>query len=289
MSQEEPQVEEPVVEVESVRTLIRPAAAEFLGCFFFIFISVGSAMNTVNFVSVGNIQIGVALTFGFTIFVLAFTIGHISGGHLNNAVTIAFVITQRITPLRGAMYFTAQMLGGLLGAAFLKWFTPLRFQAGCMASNMLGDDVTLWHGFGVEFMATFFLLLVVMAASDSAKSNTTLVPLAIGYAVTVAHLMAIPLTGCSINPMRSFASAFVSLGTEGCGKVWTDHWIFWIAPLLGATAGSVLYTFFFSQGGPINNLLNMYTRTAKIVSKAMFGPSFGAPAAPRRSEVELQE
>jgi len=241
-------------------------------------------MNSTTFVSVGSVQIAVALAFGFTIFVLAFSIGHISGGHLNNAVTVAMVVTKRISILRGAMYFTAQMFGGLLGAACLRWFTPTSFQMSCMASNMLGQDVSIWHGFGVEFMCTFFLLLVVMAASDTAKSNTTLVPLAIGYAVGVAHLMAIPLTGCSINPMRSFASAFVSLGLSpapgvNCNSlVWSNHWIFWLAPMLGAVAGSVLYTFFFSQGGPINNLLNMYTRTARIVSKTFFGPSFGAPA-----------
>jgi len=125
-----------VEEPDTVRSLIRPAAAEFLGCFFFLFIAVGSAMNTVNFITPvsisprcylgsvesntpsatadvkqGATQISIALAFGFTIFVLAFTIGHISGGHLNNAVTFAMVITRRISPLRGVMYFIAQVDG----------------------------------------------------------------------------------------------------------------------------------------------------------------------------------
>jgi len=251
-------------------------------------------MNTVNFIgvngtAVGTIQIGIALSFGFTIFVLAFTIGHISGGHLNCAVTLSFVVTRKITWRRGLMYFGGQLFGGLLGGAFLKWFTPSRFQAGCFASNTLGDQISIWDGFGVEFMCTFFLLLVVSAASDSQKSNTTLVPLAIGYAVTAAHLMSIPITGCSINPTRSFASAFVSLGTPGCGYVWTYHWIFWLAPCLGGVCGSLLYNFFFFGGGPFENLTIMYTG----VTHLMFGDDFGAPknkgSQQKSSEVQMED
>jgi len=230
-------------------------------------------MNTVNFIGPGATQIGIALAFGFTIFVMAFTIGHISGGHLNCAVTLAFVVTRKISVKRGLLYFGGQLFGGLIGAALLKWFTPPRFQQGCMAANDLGSQISAWDGLGVEFMCTFFLLLVVSAASDSQKSNTTLVPLAIGYAVTVCHFMALPITGCSINPTRSFASAFVSIGTAGCASIWNYHWVFWVGPLLGGVAGSVLYKFFFFGGGPFDNLISMYTG----VTHLMFGDEFGAP------------
>jgi len=282
MSEEEqPQTEVVAHEEDDLKALLRPAAAEFLGSFFFIFVAVGSAMNIgTKFLQPGTTQIGIALAFGFTIFVIAFSIGHISGGHLNCAVTLAFVVTRKISIKRGLLYFGGQLFGGLLGAAFLKWFTPLDMQTGCMASNDLGSQVSIWDGFGVEFMCTFFLLLVVSAASDSQKSNTTLVPLAIGYAVTVCHLMALPITGCSINPTRSFASAFVSIGTPDCGKVWTYHWIFWFAPCLGGVAGAVLYKFFFFGGGPFDNLISMYS----VATHLMFGPGFGAPSQKQHSE-----
>jgi len=167
------------------------------------------------------------------------------------------------------MYFGGQMTGGLLGTWILKAVTPSVYHANCMASNVIAaSDITVGMAFGVEFILTFFLLTVVNAASDSTKSNTTLVPLAIGYAVMVAHLASLSITGCSINPMRSFASAFASLGTDGCGYVWTNHWIFWIAPILGGIAGTALYEFFFAlDGGIANNLIAMYHVAAKIITE----------------------
>jgi len=254
-------------EQESFRSLVRPASAEFLGSLFFIFLAVGSAVNTVNFQTVAATQTAISFTFGFTIFVVAFTIGHISGGHLNPAVTFSFMVVKKISWKRGVMYMGGQFSGGLLGTYLLKMWTPSSFHENCMASNVLGQDVTIGMAWGVEFILTFFLLTVVNAASDSTKSNTTLVPLAIGYAVTVCHFMAVPLTGCSINPMRSFSSAFASLGTSGCSVVWNDHWIFWTAPILGGLAGTGLYEFFFAlNGGVANNLIAMYHVAAKMVT-----------------------
>jgi MIP family channel proteins len=286
MSEEETQPQSDPVghEEDTFKALLRPAAAEFLGSFFFIFVAVGSAMNIGGtFITQGTVQIGIALAFGFTIFAIAFSIGHISGGHLNCAVTLAFVVTRKISVKRGLLYFGGQFFGGLIGAAFLKWLTPAAMQTSCMASNDLGQSVSIWDGFGVEFACTFFLLLVVSAASDSQKSNTTLVPLAIGYAVAVCHLMALPITGCSINPTRSFASAFVSIGTTGCGRVWTNHWIFWIAPLLGGLAGAWTYHLLFFGGGPFDNLISMYSSATHL----MFGPGFGAPS--QKSKAQRSE
>lgn len=256
--------DDPVGFEEGWRDLMKPASAEFMGCCFFLFMACGMAMSTVGWQQPGSVQIGIALSFGFTIFVLAFTIGHISGGHLNTAVTVSFMAARKISVRRGLMYIVAQIFGGLLGAGLLRWWVPHKFsELTCVASNTLAQDVGIGQAFGLEFVLTFFLLVVVNAASDSSKSNTTLVPLAIGYAVTVAHLCAIPLTGCSINPMRSFASAFVSLGVEGCGRVWTHHWIFWLAPILGGISGTFCYNYFFNmeQGVPrlTDGLLTMYS------------------------------
>jgi len=253
---------------DSFRSLLKPACAELIGSCFFIFIAVGSAINTTDFQSTGDTQTAIALTFGFTIFVVAFTIGHISGGHLNPAVTLSFMVVRKISIRRGLMYMAGQFAGGILGGYLLMLWTPPRFHTNCMASNVLAPNVTVGMAFGVEFVLTFFLLTVVNAASDSTKSNTTLVPLAIGYAVLVAHFMALSLTGCSINPMRSFASAFTSLGTAGCASVWTNHWIFWLAPALGGIAGTVLYEFFFAlDGGLANNLIAMYHIAARVITE----------------------
>jgi MIP family channel proteins len=250
------------------RSLLKPASAEAVGCCFFIFIAVGTAISTADFGSPGTTQIGIALVFGFTIFVIAFTIGHISGGHLNPAVTISFLVVRKISWKRALMYFIGQMGGGLFGAYLLLMWTPPRFHSNCMGANMLGNGVTVGMAFGYEFILTFFLLTVVNAASDITKSNTTLVPLAIGYAVLVAHFAGLSIDGCSINPMRSFASAFASLGFgDDCrARVWSPHWVFWVGPILGGIAGTALYEFFFSVGGGIaNNLIAMYSLATRVI------------------------
>ena len=114
-----------VVVHETIRGLLRPAGAELIGSALFVFIACGSAMTTVGFQIKGNAAIGIALTFGFTIFVLAYTIGHISGGHLNFAVTFTFCLLRKISILKCGLYFLAQFFGGLIGIGFLKLITPL--------------------------------------------------------------------------------------------------------------------------------------------------------------------
>jgi len=261
----QPEVGEPeadiVVQEESFKTLIKPASAEFVGSIFFLFIAVGMAVSTTDFINPGNVQTGISLTFGFTIFVLAFTIGHLSGGHLNPAVTLGFVVVKKITPLRAIMYFGAQLSGMIIGVALMYMWTPPRFHLNCIGANQLGTSVNTGMAFGVEFVLTFFLLFVVSAASDSSKSNTTLVPFAIGHAVTVAHFMSIAMTGTSINPTRSFASAVVA-AAAGCSQpIWGPHWLFWVAPLLGGVSGALTYQFaFIKDFGFSNTLLSMYRK-----------------------------
>jgi len=246
----------PVVEEETFISLCKPASAEFMGSIFFLFMAVGLATSTVDYINTTAVpQVAIALAFGFCIFVLAFTIGHISGGHLNCAVTLGFVVCRKISWKRGIMYFGGQLFGGLIGVALLKWWHPQRFQLHCYGANDLGANIGIGMAFGFEFVLTMFLLFVVCAASDSQKSNTTLVPLAIGTAVAVAHMAALPITGCSINPTRSFASAFVSLGSDGCAQIWDAHWVFWFAPCFGAVAGCLLYELLFGPGKGFRNTL----------------------------------
>jgi glycerol uptake facilitator-like aquaporin len=129
----------------------------------------------------------------------------------------------------------------------------------CFAANFVQDELTVGHALVAEFILTFFLMFVVMAACDSNKSNQTLVPLAIGIAVFCAHMIGLPITGCSINPTRSFASAAAASGLSQCPQAWSAHWVFWFGPILGALSGGVLYEYCFHEGGyKVDALIDMY-------------------------------
>jgi len=247
----------PVHYKETVRSLMPAMMAEFIGSALFIFVACGAAITTVNFKTTGLLQIGISLTFGWTIIVIAWSIGHISGGHLNFAVTFSFVLLRKITVLRGIMYFIGQFFGGLVGIGLLKSVTPPAFFKSCFAANVLQADIHPGQGLVIEMILTGFLLFVVNAAADNAKSNQTFVPVAIGFAITACHLIGIPLTGCSINPTRSFASAVAATAIPGC-NVWDDHWIFWIGPLCGGAASSLFYEFvFLDEGKKFKNIGDM--------------------------------
>ena len=236
-----------VVVHESIRGLLRPAAAEFLGSALFVFICCGTGVTTVKYQIVGNVTIGIALTFGLTIFVLCYTIGHISGGHLNFAVTFTFALLRKISLLKAGLYFLAQWLGGMVGIGFLVLITPDSWQKSCYANNVIHPELTVGHAFVVEFVLTFFLMFVIMAACDTNKSNQTLVPLAIGLAVFCAHMIALPIDGCSINPTRTFASAVAASGVSTC-NAWANHWVFWLGPIMGASMAGILYEYVFWEG-----------------------------------------
>jgi len=254
-------------ERETFRTIFPAAVAEFVGCVFFILIAVGSAMSTqTKFTLPGTVTIGIALSFGFTIFAIAYAIGHISGGHLNSALTFAFVVRGKISWRRGICYFIAQVTGSIVGGLLLDGLMPDVFQVNCFASNVLGEGVTVGQGLGWEILLTFFLLFVVGAAIDSFKSNRVMVPLAIGMAITVCHFVAIPLTGTSLNPTRSLASAIAAAVSPDydCDFVWNDHWIFWVGPNVGAVLGLTVYDLlsFYTMGAHAKgeNLTKMYRK-----------------------------
>lgn len=244
--------------METLRSLARPAAAEFVGSALFIFVACGAGMTTVKYTFVGSTTIGIALSFGMTITVLAYSIGHISGGHLNFAVTFTLTLLKRISVMRCVFYFFAQLLGGLVGIGFLKLITPLSWWSSCFAAQSIQSELTVGHAFITEFILTFFLMFVIMAACDSNKSNQTLVPLAIGLAVFCAHMIGLPIDGCSINPTRSFASSAAASGVVGC-SAWDNHWVFWFGPLMGAAVAGFVYEYCFHEGGgKVDRLIDMY-------------------------------
>jgi len=272
-------------DIESWKTIFPAAIAEFVGCTFFILIAVGSAMSTqTKFTLPGTVTIGIALAFGFTIFAIAYTIGHISGGHLNCALTLAFVVRGKIGWRRGLAYFVAQFSGSVLGGLLLVGLMPNAFQVNCFASNVLGSGVSPGQALGWEILLTFFLLFVVGAAVDSFKSNQIMVPLAIGMAITVCHFVAIPITGTSLNPTRSIASAIAATVSPfyDCNSVWSDHWIFWIGPCIGAICGLSVYDLlsYYSLGahGKGENLTKMYRKN----------PEPSITGAPQSDQIDLE-
>jgi len=230
----------PTALTQSFGADLKRGFAEFIASILFIFTGCGAAIATEQFQTPGAITIEIALAFGFSLMALCFAIGHISGGHLNSVVSLCFALTGKMSWRRFVLYFLAHFLGGLVGAALLLFVTPSVWSVGCLAANRV-EESAVGQAFLMELILTFFLMLVINAAADTHKSNQVLVPYAIGLTVTVCHLLAIPITGCSLNPTRSFASAAVSSNLAGCGNVWSGHWIFWIACPLGGILATFLY------------------------------------------------
>jgi MIP family channel proteins len=254
-------------ERDTIKSVMRPAFAEFIASALFVFIACGCATTTANFTSPGPTVIAIALSFGLTIFILAFSFGHISGGHFNPVISVTFVLLKKISILRGIMFFIAQFFGMLIGILFLRGSTPhfwLDPETGvqvpnCYAINRVSAQSSPGAAFLLEFICSMIFLMVVCAATDNNHSNQIMIPLAIGMAVTVMHLIAVPIDGCSINPTRSFASAAVSNDLEGCGNGFANHWVFWVGPFLGGIAGGFLYTIVFHDGGLKGaNLVSVY-------------------------------
>ncbi|CAL1538599.1 unnamed protein product, partial [Lymnaea stagnalis] len=160
----------------------------------------------------------VALTFGLAVATVVWIFSHISGGHVNPAVTIAALFTRRVSIIRGILYIVAQVVGGIVGAGILYGLTP-SVKQGNLGSNVLNVNVSAAQGFGVELIVTFVYVLAVFSSLDDKRTDLRgSSPLTIGLAVVVCHLFAIPYTGASLNPARSFGPALIM-------DVWENHWV----------------------------------------------------------------
>uniref|UniRef100_F6RW76 Aquaporin-2 n=1 Tax=Xenopus tropicalis TaxID=8364 RepID=F6RW76_XENTR len=163
--------------------------------------------------------------------------GHISGAHINPAVTIAFLIGCHISFLRALFYIIAQLVGAIAGAAIVSAIAPLDAR-GNLAINEVTNG-SPGQACAVELFLTFQLVLCVFASTDSRRSDNVGSPaISIGLSVTVGHLLGIYLTGCSMNPARSFGPAAIT-------GIFTDHWVFWIGPLVGGILASLFYNYIF--------------------------------------------
>ncbi|SKB28280.1 aquaporin Z [Sphingopyxis flava] len=222
---------------------MQKGVAEFIGTFWLVFGGCGSAVLAAAFPELGIGFLGVALAFGLTVVTMAYAIGHISGCHLNPAVTLGLWAGGRFDARGIPLYVIAQLLGAIV-AAFLLFYIASGSPAYDLAVNGLAANgfgegspgrYDLWSGLVIEIVLTAFFLWIIMGSTDG-RAPAGFAPLAIGLALTLIHLIAIPVTNTSVNPARSTGPALV-VG----GLALEQLWLFWIAPLIGGAVGGWLY------------------------------------------------
>lgn len=223
---------------------MRKYTAEFIGTFWLVLGGCGSAVLAAAFPEVGIGLLGVALAFGLTVLTMAFTIGHISGCHLNPAVSIGLCVGGRFPSKDLLGYIISQVLGGLAGAGVLYLIASGKagfdVHAG-FASNGFGEHspggYSLVAALVTEIVMTMMFIFIILGATDQ-RAPKGLAPVAIGLGLTLIHLISIPVTNTSVNPARSTGVALFAGG-------WaiSQLWLFWVAPIIGAVIGALVYRF----------------------------------------------
>lgn len=231
-------------------TLKNKVIAEFFGTFWLVFGGCGSAVLAAMFLTTGDnpVQlgigfVGVSLAFGLTVMTMAYAIGHISGCHLNPAVTVGLVVAGRHPKSEMIPYFVAQVIGGIAGAGVLYLIASGKsgFSASesGFASNGFGahspGGYSMVAALVAEIVLTFFFLLIILGATDK-RAPAGFAPIAIGLGLTLIHLIGIPVTNLSVNPARSTGPA-IFVG----GWAIAQLWLFWVAPIIGAALAGIVY------------------------------------------------
>ncbi len=225
---------------------MRELLAEFFGTYWLVFGGCGSAIFAAGIPDLGIGFAGVSLAFGLTVLTMAYAVGHISGGHFNPAVSFGLWAGGRFSAKELIPYIIAQCVGAIAAAGTLfaiasgkAGFAIDATKAGAFASNGFGafspDGNTMQAAFIAEFILTMFFLLVILGATDK-FANGKFAGVAIGLALTLIHLISIPITNTSVNPARSLSQA-VFVGGEPLSQVW----LFWLAPILGAIVAGLIY------------------------------------------------
>jgi aquaporin Z len=216
--------------------------AEFFGTFWLVLGGCGSAVLAAAIPDVGIGLLGVSLAFGLTVLTMAYAVGHISGGHFNPAVSLGLWAAGRFSASELPGYIIAQVAGAVAAAGILYVIasgTPGFSMAGGFASNGYGEhspaQYSLTAALLMEVVMTFFFLLIILGATD-AKAPAGFAPIAIGLALTLIHLVSIPVTNTSVNPARSTGQAIFTGG-------WAlqQLWLFWVAPIIGGIVGGVVH------------------------------------------------
>jgi len=224
----------------------KQSVAEFIGTFWLVFAGCGSAVLAAAFPNVGIGLLGVSLAFGLTVVTMAYGIGHISGCHLNPAISIGLWAGKRFPASKLIPYIVAQVLGGIVAAAILYLIASgnpeYSIATKGLAANGYGayspGGYSLLAGLVTEIVMTFIFLMVILGATDK-RAPAGLAGLAIGLTLTLIHLVSIPVTNTSVNPARSTGPALF-VGGWALGQLW----LFWVAPIVGALLAGYLYRWF---------------------------------------------
>ena len=224
-------------------TLARPLTAEFIGTFWLVFGGCGSAVLAAAFPDVGIGLLGVSFAFGLTVLTMAYAIGHISGCHLNPAVSVGLAVAGRFRFSEVLPYIAAQVAGAIVAAYALYAIAsgnPGFSLEGGLAANGYGvhspGGYSMAAGMVAEIVLTMMFLFIILGSTDD-RAPRGFAPIAIGLGLTLIHLIGIPVTNLSVNPARSTGPAMV-VG----GWALAQLWMFWIAPIAGAVLGSAIYT-----------------------------------------------
>ena len=222
---------------------MKKLVAEFIGTLWLVLGGCGSAVLAAGFPELGIGFVGVSIAFGLTVLTMAYSIGHISGCHLNPAVSVGLWMGGRFDKRDLLPYIVAQVLGGIAGAAILYFIASGKpgFELGGFAANGYGEHSP--GGYGMysalltEIVMTFMFLIVILGATHS-KAPQGFAGLAIGLSLTLIHLISIPVTNTSVNPARSTSQALF-VGDWATGQLW----LFWVAPIIGAALAGLAYKF----------------------------------------------
>jgi len=223
--------------------LVNRSLAEFLGTFMLVLGGCGSAVLAAAFPNVGIGLLGVALAFGLTVLTMAYAVGRVSGGHFNPAVTLGLFAAKRVPAADLIPYILAQVFGAIAAAGVLIVIASgkagFSVAASGLAANGYGDHspggYTLLAGFVCEVVLTFFFLIIILGSTEP-RAPQGFAPISIGLALTLIHLISIPVTNTSVNPARSLGPA-VFVG----GWALSQLWMFWVAPIVGAMLAGLVY------------------------------------------------
>jgi aquaporin Z len=226
-------------------SLAQRSVAEFIGTFWLVLGGCGSAVLAAAFPNVGIGLLGVSFAFGLTVLTMAYAIGHISGCHLNPAVSVGLAAGGRFKASELLPYIIAQVVGAIVAAALLYFIASGKAGfdlSGGLASNGFADHspgkYSMGAGFVTEVVMTFMFLMIILGATDK-RAPAGFAPIAIGLGLTLIHLISIPVTNTSVNPARSTGPALIVGG-------WAIQqlWLFWVAPIIGAALAGFVYRWF---------------------------------------------